>query len=155
MFQIGDKIVYPMHGAGVIESIEEREILGSKQLYYVMNIRNMHVLFPMKSKIGIRQIVNSDILEDVLETFKHEVADSLLNPTQRYRSNMLKMKSGDIYEGAQVIRDLVRISTKKALPTGEKIMLDNARHILTSELMLIKGIDQEQADELLNNVINT
>jgi CarD family transcriptional regulator len=156
MFQIGDKIVYPMHGAGVIEAIEEKEILGEKRLYYVMNIRNMQVMFPLgkASGIGIRQVVDSDILENVLTIFNHGESDSTLNPNQRQRINMNKMKSGDIYEGAQVIRDLMRIGKKRVLATGDKVMLDNAQQILISELVLVKGIAQEQAVDLLNQVIN-
>lgn len=155
MFQIGDKIVYPMHGAGVIESIEEKEILGDKQLYYVMNLKNMKVSFPMDTDLGIRQVVDSDILEDVLTVFNEGESNPILNPNQRYRSNMNKMRSGDIYEGAQVIRDLFRMGKKRALATGDKIMLDNARQILVSELVLVKGIAQEQAVDLLNEVINS
>lgn len=154
MFQIGDRILYPMHGAGVIEAIEEKEILGDKQFYYVMNLKNMRVMFPMKSNLGIRQVVDSDILEDVLTFFNHGVSEPILNPTQRHRSNMNKMKSGDIYEGAQVIRDLVRMRKNRALSTGDKMMLDNAQQILVSELMLVKGIDQLQAVDILNGVIN-
>jgi CarD family transcriptional regulator len=154
MYQIGDKIFYPMHGASVIEAIEEREILGKKTIYYVMNIKNMQVMFPKGSKVGIRQIVDSDILEDVLKNFNLEESDVIPNPTHRYRSNMNKMKSGNIYEGAQVIRDLIRMAKKRALASGDKNMLDNAKQILTSELMLVKGINQEQADDLLDNVFN-
>jgi CarD family transcriptional regulator len=155
MFQVGDKIVYPMHGAGVIECIEEKEILGDKQLYFVMNLKNMKVSFPMETDLGIRQVVDSDILEDVLSAFNHGESNPILNPNQRYRSNMNKMRSGDIYEGAQVIRDLIRMGKKRALATGDKIMLDNARQILVSELVLVKGIEQEQAVDILNDVINS
>jgi CarD family transcriptional regulator len=155
LFQIGDKIVYPMHGAGVIEAIEEKEILGEKRLYYVMNFRNMQVMFPIgkTSNIGIRQVVDSDILENVLTIFNHGESDPTPNQNQRYRINMKKMMSGDIYEGAQVIRDLIRIGKKRVLATGDKKMLDNAQQILISELVLVKGIAEEQAANLLNQVI--
>lgn len=154
MFQIGDKIVYPMHGAGVIEAIEEKEILGVKQLYYVINIRNMRVMFLKGYKIGIRPIVDLDILEDLFANFNEGISDSTLNPNQRYRSNLNKMRSGDIYQGAQVIRDLTNMGKKRALASGDKAMLDNAQQILISELILVKGIAQEQAVNLLNEVIN-
>lgn len=153
MYQIGDKIVYPIHGASIIESIDEREFLGIKKSYYVMTIKNMRVLVPMGSNIGIRKIVDSKILEDVLKNFNHEESDVITNPTHRYRNNLNKMKSGDIYEGAHVIRDLIRMSKKRALASGDKIMLDNARHVLTSEVMLVKGVDQVQADELLETAL--
>ena len=154
MFQIGDKVLYPMHGAGVIEAIEEREILGNKQLYYVMNIRSMQVMFPMDSNLGIRPIVDPDIIDDVIANFHHGESDSSLNPNQRYRRNMNKIRTGDIYQGAEVIRDLIRMGKKRALATGDKAMLDNAQQILISELILAKGIPQEQALDLFNEVIN-
>lgn len=157
MFQIGEKIVYPMHGAGVIRAIEEKEILGEKQLYYVLSIRNMQVMFPFENStdLGIRSVVGEDIMENLLNDINVGETDTSLNNTQRYRVNMTKMKSGNIYEGAQVIRDLVRISKKKALAAGDKVMLDNARHILVSELELVKGITLQQANDLLNQAVNS
>jgi CarD family transcriptional regulator len=154
MYQIGDKVVYPMHGASIIEAITEQEILGKKKLYYVMTIKNMQVMFPIGSKMRLRKIVDKSIIEDVLEKFNFTDEDIITNPTHRYRNNLNKMKSGDIYEGAQVIHDLMRMSKKKALAAGDKMMLENARHILTSELMLVKGLNQVQADDILDSVIN-
>ena len=154
MFQIGDKVLYPMHGAGIIEAIEEREILGNKQFYYVMNIRSMQVMFPMGTTLGIRPIVDSTIIDDVISNFHHGESDTSLNPNQRYRSNMNKIRTGDIYQGAEVIRDLLRMGKKRALATGDKAMLDNAQQILLSELILAKDIPQEQALDLFNQVIN-
>lgn len=154
MFQVGDKVFYPMHGASVIEAIEEKEILGIKRLYYVMTIRGMQVMFPTESKLGIRPVVDLDILEDVITNLNQGESDLNLNPNQRYRNNMNKMKSGDIYQGAQVIRDLMRLGKKKTLAVGDKAMLDNAQQILLSELVLVKGIAQEQAIDLLNEVID-
>ncbi|MEG6522770.1 CarD family transcriptional regulator [Desulfotomaculum sp. 1211_IL3151] len=155
MFQVGDKVFYPMHGASVIEAIEEKEILGIKRPYYVMTIRGMQVMFPIESKLGIRPVVDLDILEDVITTLNQGESDLNLNPNQRYRNNMSKMKSGDIYQGAQVIRDLIRLGKKKTLAVGDKAMLDNAQQILLSELALVKGIAQEQAIDLLNEVIDS
>lgn len=143
-----------MHGAGIIEAIEEREILGTKRLYCVMNIGSMQVMFPLGSDLGIRPIVDQDIIEDVFTNINLGESDANLNPNQRYRSNMNKIRSGDIYQGAQVIRDLTRMSKKKALATGDKAMLENAQQILLSELVLVKGINQEQALDLLHDVID-
>lgn len=154
MFNVGDKVFYPMHGACVIEAIEEKEILGHKQHYYVTRINNMQIMFPMKSDIGIRQVVTQDILEDVLKIFSKKSSDPILKQGLRYHHNMNKLKSGDIYKEAEVIRELVQIRTKKALPQGERTMLDNAMQIFTSELSLIKGIDQEEADDFLYGIIN-
>lgn len=143
-----------MHGAGVIEAIEEKEILGVKKLYYIMNIRGMQVMFPISSSPRIRPIVDLDTIEDLFTTFNQGESDSALNPNQRYRINLNKIRSGDIFQGAQVIRDLVRMGKKRSLATGDKTMLENAQQILISELILVKGIPQEQAFDLLNGVIN-
>ncbi|MDW7673819.1 MAG: CarD family transcriptional regulator [Bacillota bacterium] len=152
MFQVGDKIVYPMHGAGVVEAIEEKEILGNTQFYYITTIRNLQVMFPLGSNIGIRPIVDLEVLEHVLEVLNDGETDSNLNPTQRYRMNMNKLRSGDIYEGAQVIRDLIRIGKKRTLGTGDKAMLDNAKNILISELILVKDIPQELAVNIIDQL---
>lgn len=158
MFQIGDKVVYPMHGAGIIEAIEEKEILGEKQKYYVMKmpVGNMQVMIPMAnvSTLGLRQVVDTDSLEMVLDILKDQRQDLTSSWNHRYRKNMDKIKTGDIYEVARVVRDLMRREKEKGLSTGERKMLDNARQILISELVLVKEIDQEQANHLLDKVVN-
>lgn len=159
MFKIGDKIFYPMHGAGVIESIDEKEILGEKKLYYILNIpsKKMSVMIPQgnEDSIGIRPVVDSKILEEVLTTFHQEETDPNMNQNQRYRMNMNKIKSGDIYEGAQVIRDLMRISKKRNLGTDDRNLLNQAQQIFVSELSLIKDINQESATDFLNQIIHS
>lgn len=158
MFQIGDKVVYPMHGAGIIEAIEEKEILGEKQKYYVMKmpVGNMQVMIPIAnvSNLGLRQVVDTEALEMVLEILKDERQDLTSSWNHRYRKNMDKIKTGDIYEVARVVRDLMRREKEKGLSTGERKMLDNARQILISEFVLVKEIDMEQANHLLDKVVN-
>lgn len=153
MFQIGDKIFYPIHGAGIIEAIEEKEYLGEKHLYCVLNmlLRELQIMVPVEkmSALGVRQVVDLDIMEDVLAVFNDGEPDLTVNAAQRYKINMDKMKRGDIYEGSEVIRDLLLISKKKVLGTGDKMMLDNAKQMLISELELVKGIATKQASDLL------
>jgi CarD family transcriptional regulator len=159
MFQIGDKIFYPMHGAGVIEAIEEKEILGEKQLYYVMDIplRNMQAMIPLvkTEDLGIRQVVDSEMIEKVFTNFQPVVTDPISNPILRHRSNISKMKSGDIFQEAQVICDLTRMGKKKPLGAGDKILLNDARKILISELVMVKDIAHDQAEDLLDKVIES
>ncbi|WP_096463219.1 CarD family transcriptional regulator [Aneurinibacillus soli] len=159
MFQIGDKIVYPMHGAGVIEAIEEKEILGEKQQYYIMKmpVGNMQVMIPMEkvSNLGIREVIDMPALEHVLQILRTDEIDVSTNWNRRFRKNMEKMRTGDIYEVADVVRDLMRRDREKGLSTGERKMLDNARQILLSELVLVKNIDEEQATTLLEQVMNS
>lgn len=159
MFQIGDKIFYPMHGGGIIEKIEEKEIFGKTQLYYVVNIphRNMQVMLPLDKteKLGMRPIVDSDQLDAVLNTINDvETETTALNDTQRQRLNMTKIKSGDIYEEVAVIRDLLRIKNKRKLGMADKNMLDNARQILISEVVLVKDIPHDQASHLLDSMLH-
>ncbi len=157
LFNIGDNIVYPMHGAGVIEAIEEKEVLGESRQYYVikMPINNMKIMIPM-AKIGsshIRMIVDKLVLDKVLDIFFHGESDRSLGWKERYKTNMEKMKSGKFQEGAEVVRDLMRINKEKTLNSSERQMLDNARKIFISELGLVKGITDIQAADLLNDQV--
>ncbi len=149
MFKKGDKVVYPMHGAGVIEAIEEREVLGTKQVYYIMKIPvgEMKVMIPQEKieKIGLREIIDKDKTKKVLDVLKKKEAPMSESWNQRYRSNLEKIKTGDIYQVAEVVRNLSGRDTLKGLSTGEKKMLENAKQILISELVLANGMDEEQA----------
>ncbi|PRS99231.1 transcription factor YdeB [Bacillus thuringiensis] len=148
MFQIGDNIVYPMHGAGIIEAIEEKEFSGEKQQYYVikMSIRNMQVMIPTGKILSssIRPVTDILALKHIIHIFQHGESDELLPWKQRYKVNTDKIKTGEIQEGAEVVRDLMRMKKEKALNTSDKKMLDNAHEFLISELGLIKGITENQ-----------
>lgn len=148
LFQIGENIIYPMHGAGIIKAIEEKEISGEKQQYYVikMLIGNMQVMIPT-SKIlssSIRPVTDIIALKRIIHIFQHGESDRLLPWKQRYKVNTDKVKTGKIQECAEVVRDLMRMKKEKALNSSEKKMLDNAHEFLISELGLIKGITENQ-----------
>lgn len=157
MFQVGDYIVYPMQGAGVIESIEEKEVLGEKHQYYVikMPISKMQVMIPIgkEKKSRIRLVSDIPTLENVLRIFQHGQTDTNLSMKERYKINSEKLKTGNIKDGAEVVRDLMRINKNKALNSSEKQMLESARKIFISELGLIKGLTENQATDLLNNKV--
>ncbi|MED4402125.1 CarD family transcriptional regulator [Metabacillus fastidiosus] len=148
LFQIGDNIVYPMHGAGIIKAIEEKEISGEKQQYYVikMLISNMQVMIPTGKILSssIRPVTDIIALMHIINIFHHGESDRLLPWKQRYKVNTDKIKTGKIQECTEVVRDLMRIKKEKALNTSEKKMLDNAHKFLISELSLIKGITENQ-----------
>jgi CarD family transcriptional regulator len=148
LFQIGDNIVYPMHGAGIIKAIEEKEISGVKQQYYVikMLISNMQVMIPTGKILSssIRPVTDIIALKHIIHIFQHGESDRLLPWKQRYKVNTDKVKTGKIQEGAEVVRDLMRMKKEKALNSSEKTMLDNAYGFLMSELELIKGITENQ-----------
>lgn len=157
MFKIGDKIVYPMHGAGVIESIEEKEILGEKRYYYVlrMPIGDMKVMVPVTnvSDIGLRKVIDEDNVNEVLHILGDKDTQMSTNWNRRYRSNLEKIKSGNVYELAEVVRNLTFRDKEKGLSTGEKKMLDNARQILISELVLAKDSKEDNIKVLLENCL--
>ncbi|MBJ8031015.1 MULTISPECIES: CarD family transcriptional regulator [Bacillus] len=148
MFQIGDNIVYPMQGAGIIKAIEEKEISGEKQQYYVikMSASNMEVMIPTGKILSsnIRPVTDITALTHIIDIFQHGESDRLLTWKQRYKVNTDKIKTGKIQEGAEVVRDLMRMQKEKALNASEKKMLDNAHEFLISELGLIKGITENQ-----------
>ncbi len=158
MFKVGDKIVYPMHGAGTIESIEEREILGEKQKYYVMKmpVGDIQVMVPTKNAelIGVRDVVGNEVAKDVFNVLSAEPTDMSTNWNKRYRDNQEKMKSGDICEVADVVRNLAFRQKSKGLATGEKKMLSNAKQILISELVLAESMTKEQVETMVNDQID-
>ena len=159
MFNIGDKVVYPMHGAGIIEGIEEKEILGEKRKYYIMRmpIGVMKVMIPMDNveEIGIREIINNDDLEKVLNILKGDRTKMPQNWNRRYRINMEKIKSGDIFEIASVVRNLMLRDAEKSLSTGERKMLNSAKQMLISEIVLVVDSNQEETEKLINEAINS
>jgi len=156
-FNIGDKVVYPMHGAGIIEAIEEKEVLGERHKYYVMRlpVGGMKVMIPMDNvaELGLRQVIDSESVEKVFDILRGEQTDMSENWNRRYRANLEKIRSGDIFEVAEVVRNLAIRDREKGLSTGERKMLDNARQILISELVLAQGATEEQVETALNDVL--
>jgi len=156
MFNIGDKVVYPMHGAGVIEAIEEQEILGEMRKYYVMRmpIGDMKVMIPTNNvkEIGLRQVIDEDGVQRVLSILHDKSNTMSLNWNHRYRNNLEKIKSGDVYEVAEVVKNLILREQEKGLSTGERKMLENARQILISELVLARGTEEEKIELMLDAV---
>lgn len=157
MYHIGDKVVYPMHGAGIIEAIEEKKILNERQQYYIMRIPigDMKVMIPISHsvEIGIRDVIDIDTAKDVLVEFEQLCADFSSNWNKRYRENMLKIKSGDILEVAYVVKTLMLRDKLKGLSTGERKMLNNARQILISELVLSQISCQETIENELERIV--
>ncbi|MCR4436761.1 MAG: CarD family transcriptional regulator [Clostridiales bacterium] len=143
MFNVGDKIVYPMHGAGIIESIEEKEILGLKQPYYIvkMPLGDMKLMIPTQNVegTGIREVIGIQDVEKVFKILGDQNVNVTSNWNKRYRENMIKIKSGNIFEVADVVRSLMKREKEKGLSTGERKILNSAKQILISELVLAKN----------------
>lgn len=157
MFSIGEKIVYPMHGAGIVEEIEEKKILGETRRYYILHVPygDMKIMIPVDStdEVGVRPIVDEETLDQVL-AFLHDKSSVMSdNWNRRHRENMEKLKTGSIMNVAEVVRNLTRTDREKKLSTGEKKLLSNARQILISEIILVKGIDQDAASEMITSAV--
>ncbi len=159
MFRIGDKIVYPMHGAGVIESIEEREILGERKRYYVMKmpVGDMKVMIPINNVgcIGIRDVIDRKDADEVFRSLEIKSNEQSANWNKRYRENMIKIKSGNVFEVADVVKSLILRERSKGLSTGERKMLNSAKQILISELVLAKNMNPMDVEDLINVRITT
>ncbi|MGE5629789.1 MAG: CarD family transcriptional regulator [Caulobacteraceae bacterium] len=157
MFNIGDKVVYPRYGAGIIEAIEEKEILGGKCKYYVLRIPlgDMRVMVPIENieAYGIRSIIPFDKVEEVFSILSSGPSNMNRNWSKRYRENEVKIRHGDIFEIAEIVKNLTIADRDKKLSTGEKRMLETARQILISELMLVLNKSMEKVEEVTESLI--
>jgi len=159
MYKIGDKIVYPMHGAGVIEAIEEREIFEEIKPYYIMQIvsEGLQILIPVDKvdDIGVRDIVTQPVIDEMLETLKLPMDEMEKNWNRRYREHLERLKTGDIFEVAKVVKNLILLDRQKGLSTGEKKMLNSARNFIVSEMVLIQDRDKDEILELINTSVSS
>lgn len=156
-YNIGDKIVYPMHGAGIIEAIEEKEILGVRRKYYIMKmpLDDMRVMIPLDTinGIGIRQVISKEEVQNVFAVLEADETNMPQNWNRRYRANMDRLKTGDIYEVAEVVKNLVLRDREKSLSTGERKILNNARQILLSEIILATDLCEEEVLVIIERAI--
>lgn len=146
-----------MHGAGIIESIEEKEVLGEKRQYYILRlpIGDMKVMIPTSNseEIGLREVINDNEVNKVVKILQDHSSIMSTNWNRRYRANLEKIKTGDVYELAEVIRNLVCREKEKGLSSGERKMLDNAKQILISELILVTTMTEDDVKLLIENVV--
>ena len=156
MFNVGDNIVYPMHGAGTIVSIEEKDILGEKEPYYILKMPGeVKVMVPIAKAedIGVRNVIDKETAGKVFTLLEHNSTEMSMNWNKRYKDNTDKMKSGDIYEIADVVRNLSFKQKEKGLSTKEKNMLTNAKQILVSELVLAEHSTQDEVENQIDTTI--
>ena len=163
MFKVGDLAVYPAHGVGVIERIENREISGCQENFYIMRIleNNMIIMIPSSNtqNVGLRELIDQTEVSKVFSILKNRdmYVDDNQTWNRRYRDYMDKIKSGSVFEVAEVYRDLSTIKQDKELSFGERKMLDTARSLLVKEISLAKNMKEEdvERDILLNISIQT
>jgi CarD family transcriptional regulator len=157
LYEVGDKVVYPHHGAGRIMKIEEKELLGQQRTYLTIQIlhNDMTVMVPVENadRAGIRKVVDPRVVDDVLEVLRGHPTKMPKNWSRRYKHNRDKLKTGDIFEVAEVVRNLAIRHSDKGLSTGEKQMFSKAKKILASELMYARNFSEEEATVFLEDVL--
>ena len=156
-FQIGDKVVHPMYGAGVLESVIQKKVGGVTREYYIMRLpeRSMVVMIPVESseEIGVRPVVDQDQANAVLAAIPGIQVEMTAKWNHRYRENMERLKSGDLLEVARVVKGLTARDAARGLSTGERKMLHSARQILISELVLSKSLSYEAVERELDTAL--
>ncbi|MFR9675968.1 CarD family transcriptional regulator [Streptomyces sp. TR06-5] len=156
-FKVGDTVVYPHHGAALIEAIETRQIKGVDKTYLVLKVAqgDLTVRVPADNAefVGVRDVVGSDGLDKVFEVLRAPYAEEPTNWSRRYKANLEKLASGDVIKVAEVVRDLWRRERERGLSAGEKRMLAKARQILVSELALAEKTNEDKAEALLDEVL--
>ena len=154
MFQIGDKVVHPMHGAGIVESIVQKEVNGVTREYYMLKlpVRSMVVMVPTEhsGEIGVRPVVGSAEADRILASISQLPVEAVSSWNRRYRMNMERMKSGNLFEVARVVKSLTLRENDRGLSTGERKMLHAAKQILISELVMSKDSSYEDMEEQIN-----
>ena len=151
MYEIGDKIVYAIHGAGTIVDIQEIDILGNVENYYILKlpINDIQVSIP-ESELDsskIRPVISKEEGEEVLKILREDKTDMPDNWGKRYRGNLEQLKTGDIFETAEIVRNLTLLNEEKTLSASEKKMLNNAKRIMVSELLIAETISREEAEK--------
>ena len=157
MFKVGDKVVYPMHGAGSIKEITNRTIENETYSYYTIEMPGEVKVFVPTAKaeeIGVRNIIDKETAGKVIRVLEQDSTEMSMKWNKRYRDNVEKLKTGDAFEVADIVRNLSFKQKEKGLSTTEKKMLNNAKQILVSELVLSEGMGQKEVEELVENKIN-
>ena len=157
MYKVGDKVVYPHHGAGTVVKKEMREVLGEKREYMTIQIQHndMVVNVPTENaeRVGLRRVISEEMVTKVVKALSGSGTQMPKNWNRRFKHNRDKMKTGDIFELAEVVRNLSLRDHEKGLSTGEKQMFVKAKKILASELMYAKQMDEEQAAVWLDEIL--
>jgi CarD family transcriptional regulator len=157
-FRVGDKVVYPHHGAAVIEAVQEREMDGDTRKYWVLRLSygDLTLMVPTDGadQVGLRGVVNKEEVERVWQVLKSKKqGPAPTNWSRRFKNHLEKLSSGDIFEVAEVVRNLSIRDKQKGLSAGEKRMLGKARQILVSELSFAIGVGEDKAEAQLDEVL--
>jgi len=156
-FSVGDTVVYPNHGAALIESVEIRKIKGEDREYLVLRVAQGDLTVRVPSDnvdlVGVRDVVNAEGLDRVFNVLRQPYTEEPTNWSRRYKANLEKLASGDVIKVAEVVRDLWRRERERGLSAGEKRMLAKARQILVSELALAEKTNEVKVEAILDEVL--
>jgi CarD family transcriptional regulator len=158
LFRKGDTVVHPEHGAAVIEDLRERDFLGERKKYFVLKLAygDLTLMVPVDSTddVGLRNVVAKKEVNKVLDVLRQDESKMASNWSRRFKNNIEKLRSGDIYQVAEVVRNLAIRERQKGLSAGEKRMLTKARQILVSELVFATAGTEEKAEGLIDKVLD-
>ena len=158
MYRVGDKVVHPMHGAGVIDSIVQRKVAGKVEDYYLLrlSVGSMTVMIPTGNtqEIGVRPIVSDEEAKNLIHAMEDIEVDMTQNWNRRYRENMVRLKSGDLLEVARVVKGLLLRESQRGLSNGERKMLRTAKQILISERVLAQSLPYETVEDNIDTVLS-
>lgn len=156
-FKVGETVVYPHHGAATIEEITKRMFGGEEKTYLTLRVTTGDLTIQVPAEnvelVGVRDVVDEEGFEEVMDTLREENTEEPSNWSRRYKANQEKIATGDPVRVAEVVRDLSRRDALKGLSAGEKRMLSKARQILTSELALSREIEEDVANERLDEIL--
>ena len=157
-FSVGDKVVYPHHGAAIIEKLEKRELFGEERDYFILKLAygELTLMVPTDSteEVGLREVTPAKEVPKVMKVLKkNEPTTNTTNWSRRFKANVEKLRSGDIYQVADVVRSLHQRDKEKGLAAGEKRMLTKARQILISEVTFAANVDEAEAGTMLDKVL--
>jgi CarD family transcriptional regulator len=157
LFRKGDKVVYPHHGAAVIEDLVERDMFGARKTYFKLRLAHgdLTLMVPVDNteEVGLREVVSKREVKKVFDVLREDEQRQPTNWSRRYKTNLAKLSSGDIYQVAEVVRNLSVREKEKGLSAGEKHMLAKARQILVSELTFAFDSTEEKAEAMLDKVL--
>ncbi|QCU78815.1 CarD family transcriptional regulator [Citricoccus sp. SGAir0253] len=157
VFEVGETVVYPHHGAAKIEEIKMRTVKGEEKMYLKLKVAQGDLTIEVPAEnvdlVGVRDVVDGEELERVFRVLQAEFTEEPTNWSRRYKANLEKLASGDVIKVAEVVRDLWRRDQDRGLSAGEKRMLAKARQVLVSELALAKKTSEDEAAELLDETL--
>ena len=158
MFKIGDEVIYPQHGAAVVQRRETKEVFGQRREYLVLRMAqgNLTVMVPADNTddVGLREVINEEEIEEVFDVLRKKETRVPTNWSRRFKNHSEKLRSGDIYQLAEVVRNLSIRNRDKGLSHGEKRMLIRSRQLLVSELIFALKVDEETAEQRLTDLLS-